>query len=1312
MTKGATITGTSQIAARPGGLRRLPTAKTGAFIVGLSLLAVSALLSWIQPEPGQFVPHPAFPQWSWWLMPIEENPENRPEVTTADLYGVCVIPGSQHRSLIAVGEGGTILRSSNGGTDWKPLRVGPSHYLRGVTFADANSGWAVGLGGAFLHTSDGGTSWETQASGLTERLNGLTFAGANSGWAVGVGGTILHTSNGGVKWATQTSGTDKDLIDVTFVDANSGWAVGYGGTVVHTSDGGANWKPQNSGTSEILSSVTFSDVNSGWAVGSGSTLLHTTDGGANWKPQDSGTGWNFYRVAFTDAHSGWAVGDRGTIVHTSDGGASWRTQGSGTSQPLVDVTFADANSGWAVGDHGAIVHTSDGGASWKPQASGARKNLVSLTFATPNSGWAVGWEGAILHSSDGGASWKRKDSGTSQLLYAVTFAGTNSGWAVGDRGMIVHTSDGGVNWTPQFSGTFKNLQNMTENLVSVMFADENAGWAVGGGGTILHTSDGGANWSLQYSHLTAENLVSVTFANAALGWAVGDMGSILHTANGGADWKTQVFGMATLVPLHGAASTGVNLAWAVGNDGTILHTSDGGVNWKAQPSGTKESLSLVTFVDASSGWAAGNGGTILHTSDGGANWKAQPSGTREILVGLTFVDANSGWALGSGGTVLHTSDGGSSWQRLQNPFPYRRWPAPWLHLAAFGVIPLLVWAASPTVTVNRTGIDELVSSDSPVTNLKDDRLGQRALVERLSRFLRNPNTSPPLVISLQARWGMGKSSVMRMLESSLKEDRAAVTVWFNAWHHQKEDQLLAYLLETIQKAMPPWLSAVGLSFRFDLLRVRLLSGIDRLAVMLLAIAFLTLRIAWPTLGLFTVEGWRQWLLGAGYVGAGWVIVQALVAFKSNPEKLTDQSGGFLVHTLKELVSLPSLVGRSDVRQEFADNLKDVVDALSPQRLVIFLDDLDRCKPDQVVQILEAINFLSSIAPCVIIVGADYEKVETLVAMQFEQIALREEENKGAADAAKRTVALRVAYARNYLKKIVNLRMNLRLPTVDGYRELLDDQPTRGPAITKTVQRAAVFAILALPVVLTPGVVQFMRQAPAVESQVDLRTSRVMGKNSPATEDAAQAKATPTSGTPQPTPAQPPARPSPDFSSNNDGRDYFAADRNNDDRTDGRVIRNWLTFGIPGSIFIAAMVYWRSRPRRLEEAQDAEGFAEALKARGGDISRKCGSPREVRRFLNYLRLVATASGTGEKDDIKSLRENYPGDVDRDLVDLAALGAMPASGDAGEAVRKYFEAQCDLIGLDPKTFSPTEGLSPDSNLGGQVSKAGLPVFEFEG
>jgi hypothetical protein len=553
--------------------------------------------------------------------------------------------------------------------------------------------------------------------------------------------------------------------------------------------------------------------------------------------------------------------------------------------------------------------------------------------------------------------------------------------------------------------------------------------------------------------------------------------------------------------------------------------------------------------------------------------------------------------------------------------------------------------------------------------LEQDKLGQRALVERLSRFLRNPNTSPPLVISLQARWGIGKSSVMRMLESDLKENRAAVTVWFNAWHHQKEDQLLAYLLETIQReALPSWLSPVGLSFRFDLLRVRLFAGLDRLVLLLLAIAFLTLRFSRPDL--FQTNGWEKWLLNAASAGAVLAVLQTIIAFKSNPEKLVDKAGGVLVNTLKELILLPSLVGKSDVRQEFASNLKDVVEALKPQRLVIFLDDLDRCKPEQVIQILEAINFLSSVASCVIIVGADYEKVETLVAMQFETIALREAENKGEVPSTTEVVHKRVAYARNYLKKIVNLRLNLHLPTATDYREMLKDGARERQTLGKPLLRAVAVAVLVLPILLTSGILHSIR--PATPIPVPETPSVQEG----------------TGGTAQ-TPLQnaTPVPPASGLVNQQTGLPTDQTPAVPKSKTFD-LPQALLAIGIPALVAFAFAIYWFSRPRRLQGARDAESFSEALEARSEEIFRRCESPREVRRFLNYSRLIATASEQKEERDVNSLRERYPESFDRHLVDLATMGCIPNAGLEGRDIEQYFKSQCTLFGLDPKTFQPAE------------------------
>src|SRR5437016_4900893 len=85
--------------------------------------------------------------------------------------------------------------------------------LPGRLSADPN-GWAVGFGGTILHTSDGGATWSGQDSGTSNELLGVQFTDALTGWAVGAVGTILHTSDGGATWSGQDSGTLNGLLCV------------------------------------------------------------------------------------------------------------------------------------------------------------------------------------------------------------------------------------------------------------------------------------------------------------------------------------------------------------------------------------------------------------------------------------------------------------------------------------------------------------------------------------------------------------------------------------------------------------------------------------------------------------------------------------------------------------------------------------------------------------------------------------------------------------------------------------------------------------------------------------------------------------------------------------------------------------------------------------------------------------------------------------------------------------------------------------------------------------------------------------------
>src|SRR2546430_14719394 len=108
-----------------------------------------------------------------------------------------------------------------------PQASGTESDLLRVSFTDTNNGTAVGQVGTILRTTDGGSHWVPQQSGTTELLAGVSFTDADQGIAVGALGTIVRTTDGGNTWVNETSGTGYDLSSVSL-----NTAVGFGGTIL------------------------------------------------------------------------------------------------------------------------------------------------------------------------------------------------------------------------------------------------------------------------------------------------------------------------------------------------------------------------------------------------------------------------------------------------------------------------------------------------------------------------------------------------------------------------------------------------------------------------------------------------------------------------------------------------------------------------------------------------------------------------------------------------------------------------------------------------------------------------------------------------------------------------------------------------------------------------------------------------------------------------------------------------------------------------------------------------------------------------
>jgi photosystem II stability/assembly factor-like uncharacterized protein len=75
---------------------------------------------------------------------------------------------------------------------WAQLNNTSAYPLYAVFFLNQNEGWIVGDGGTILHSTDGGATWTNQSSGTNVTLRDVFFTSSTNGYAVGNNGTILH----------------------------------------------------------------------------------------------------------------------------------------------------------------------------------------------------------------------------------------------------------------------------------------------------------------------------------------------------------------------------------------------------------------------------------------------------------------------------------------------------------------------------------------------------------------------------------------------------------------------------------------------------------------------------------------------------------------------------------------------------------------------------------------------------------------------------------------------------------------------------------------------------------------------------------------------------------------------------------------------------------------------------------------------------------------------------------------------------------------------------------------------------------------
>ncbi|MCC6861084.1 MAG: hypothetical protein IT158_21125 [Bryobacterales bacterium] len=187
---------------------------------------------------------------------------------------------TQHLTDIAIaGErvwvasyGGGMLHSGDAGKTWQQQRTFTGASLESVQFLDERSGWAVGWSGTVLRTTDGGANWRAvPVPGVNETLTSVFFKDERGGWITGMLGTLLRTGDGGKTWHVQPLPVRDWLTSIVFDRQGRGW-LAAGTELLESPDGGATW--QRTGvTADVFLGRLLPGDDRVWIVGPSGVLV-------------------------------------------------------------------------------------------------------------------------------------------------------------------------------------------------------------------------------------------------------------------------------------------------------------------------------------------------------------------------------------------------------------------------------------------------------------------------------------------------------------------------------------------------------------------------------------------------------------------------------------------------------------------------------------------------------------------------------------------------------------------------------------------------------------------------------------------------------------------------------------------------------------------------------------------------------------------------------------------------------------------------------------------------------------------------------
>ena len=233
----------------------------------------------------------------------------------------------------------------------------------------------------------------------------------------------------------------------------------------------------------------------------------------------------------------------------------------------------------------------------------------------------------------------------------------------------------------------------------------------------------------------------------------------------------------------------------------------------------------------------------------------------------------------------------------------------------------------------------------------------------------------PLTVGVFGPWGSGKTSLLRMLKADVETKRSPSlrAVWFTAWKYDRHEALWrAFILRVLDALYPrkegeaPWEERERIPVdELHEKQAKHVTYLDRLS------SSLYRPVTWEEKG-----GWTMAWDEAGKEIAK--LPAFLLLSAAGSEKVANSLGitpdmAQLLQREVQAQRLEQVASMEQFEATFKDALAEILG--SDGRLIVFVDDLDRCLPEKAIEVLEAIKLFLEVPGTAFVLGMDRAVIE-------------------------------------------------------------------------------------------------------------------------------------------------------------------------------------------------------------------------------------------------------------------------------------------------------------------------------------------------